>query len=469
MEKFTWTGGMLVLAAMAVGMLEARPNQFEPRRTGPFTAHEKEILKHVEGKVCQRQLPNDILISKPDFVVLVPEQSIFREKIDLAKPSDTYNDHFQVFYDERRKLMYAFWTQACTEAGPDQHISFAKSADKGRTWTKPVILAGGEYKARPRLAASWQQPMLSRSGRLYCLWNQQVTSIGPHMGNMFGIYSDDAGETWSPVKQVKFGFKTDMDPKDPAEPPCWCNWQRPLRLGENGKYFVGCSRDGQASYDPHRCTRIDFWQFENIDDDPKVEDIRITCLNPDRTALGVEDIDEPDLKLFHVGDKTRWQTVAEAAPVKLPDGRLFVLCRSSTGYPLWAVSSDGGRTWSKLKVLRDRRGKPFLHPCSPGPLYDWKGCEAGSGTYFALIHNTFDFNGENSYQTRGPLYLLAGRYVPNAAQPIQFDDPQLFTPREDANSFYASYTVVDGEGVLWYNDQKYYLLGRKIGQEWFRR
>ena len=51
---------------------------------------------------------------------------------------------------------------------------------------------------------------------------------------MFGMYSDDAGETWSPVKQVRFGFRSDMDPKDPVEPPCWCNWQRPLRLGEKG-------------------------------------------------------------------------------------------------------------------------------------------------------------------------------------------------------------------------------------------
>ena len=35
------------------------------------------------------------------------------------------------------------------------------------------------------------------------------------------------------------------------------------------------------------------------------------------------------------------------------------------------------------------------------------------------------------------------------------------------NSFYASYSILDGKGVLWYNDRKFYLCGRIIGPEWF--
>ena len=57
---------------------------------------------------------------------------------------------------------------------------------------------------------------------------------------------------------------------------------------------------------------------------------------------------------------------------------------------------------------------------------------------------------------------------PDAEQPVWFAPPQLFSERESNNSFYTSSTVVDGKTVLWYNDKKFYLLGRYIGDEWFR-
>ena len=112
-------------------------------------------------------------------------------------------------------------------------------------------------------------------------------------------------------------------------------------------------------------------------------------------------------------------------------------------------------------------GTEYLHPRSPCPIYDWKGPEAASGYYFALVHNTFDFNGKNEYQTRGPLYLIAGKFNPDAEQPIEFAPMKLFTGRPEGNSFYTSLTIIDGKTVLWFPDKKFYLLGRIIGKEWF--
>ncbi|MBQ6109279.1 MAG: exo-alpha-sialidase, partial [Thermoguttaceae bacterium] len=318
------------------------------------------------------------------------------------------------------------------------------------------VLAGSPNKKNPQLLASWQQPMVSKSGRIYVLWNQQTTSRGPHCGACFGIYSDNNGESWSAPKQVKIN-RTWKDPDDPAIPTSWCNWQRPLRLGENGKYFVGSSHHGKNG------CGIEFWQYENIDDDPEVDKIQISAFS---TA--------EDQILCLTGDQIIFpgqNACEEAAPVKLPDGRLFVLMRTDGGYPYWTVSADGGKTWSRPEKLLDRDGgKPFLHPRSPAPMYDWKGCEAGSGYYFALVHNTFDFNPEKktAYQARGPLYLIAGKYIEGAHQPIWFTEPQLFAPRKGGNSFYTSYTVRDGKGVLWFPDHKFFLLGREIGPEWFK-
>ena len=412
----------------------------------------------------------DIKVNRPDYVVFVPRhaapakgEQVTPER--LRETGDTYNDHFQVIEDPQRKLLYAFWTQATWEGCEDQHIAFAKSADRGCTWTAPVVLAGSSCRAFPKLRASWQQPMLAKTGRLYCLWNQQTTSRPPHYGQMFGVYSDDAGETWQGLQQVPFAKRMDQDDADPLVPPYWCNWQRPLRLGRDGRFFVGCSRHGKAPYDPKWTCKIEFWEFLNIDENPPVGEIRFDQFATNRDMLSPAKVEPvPGVTPFEPKEDP---AVEEAAVVKLPDGRLFALMRSSVGYPVWSQSRDGGKTWSAPKVLVDCTGRAVPHPRSPCPIYDWKGPEAASGFYFALVHNAFDLNGETAYQKRGPLYLIAGRFDPKGDQPIRFESPRLFAPRSEANSFYASYTAVNGEGVLWFNDRKYYLLGRKIGSEWF--
>ena len=395
----------------------------------------------------------DILVNRPDYVVFVPRQPRDKAKRDPARPGDTYNDHFQVI--EHAGLLYAFWTQASREADSDQHIAFSKSADKGESWSDPVLLAGSPNKKNPALLASWQQPMISTSGRIYCLWNQQTTSRGPHCGQMFGAYSDDKGDTWSAPKMVPMR-RSVLDDPDPLVPPSWCNWQRPLRLGKEGRYLVGVSRHGKLPGAKRSGCTIEFLQFDNIDDDPKVEDIRLSWFSGDENVL-------------RVSHEKFGAAAEEVSLVKLPDGRLFGIMRTSAGHPFWTQSRDDGVTWTQPEPLRDRDGGTlYLHSRSPCPIYDWKGCEAGSGYYFALVHNTFDFDGKSEYQKRGPLYLIAGRFNSDAEQPVEFAPPKLFAERENGNSFYTSYTIVDGQGILWFPDRKFYLLGRMIGDEWFK-
>ncbi|MDD2600099.1 MAG: sialidase family protein [Kiritimatiellae bacterium] len=411
-----------------------------------------EILKADTTRVDAGRYAEDIQVNRPDYVVFIPRQPRDNEKRDPAQPGDTYNDHFQVI--EYNNSLFAFWTQATREADIDQHIAFSKSLDQGDTWSEPMILAGSPNKKNPALLASWQQPMISESGRIYVLWNQQTTSRGPHCGNMFGIYSDNQGDIWSAPKMVPMQ-RMSRDPEDPLIPPSWCNWQRPLRLGKDGRYLVGVSRHGRLPTEAKGSCTIEFLQFDNIDDDPKVEDIKLSWFATNENVLKV------DHEKFGSANE-------EAGIVKLPDGRLFALTRTGAGHPFWSQSRDDGVTWSQPARLLDRdNGTPYLHPRSPCPIYDWKGTEAASGFYFALVHNTFDFEAEREYQNRGPLYLIAGRFNPDAEQPIEFAPPKLLAPRPRGNSFYTSYTIVNGQGILWFPDMKFYLLGRVIGDEWF--
>lgn len=390
---------------------------------------------------------NDIQTSNPDYIVFVPEG-----KLDVR--GDTYNDHFQVF-DKPDGRLFAAWTQASHEGNKDQHIAFSKSTDLGQTWSRPIVLAGSECRLSPRPIASWQQPMVSQTGRIYVLYNQQIEGKyglnQQHCGLLFGRYSDDDGESWSEPENIPMP-RMQYDHPDPTMPPDWVNWQRPLRLGKGGKYLVAMTR--HVDINGRRREATQFMQFENIDGNPAVRDIRIRWFACNEKVLAV------DSKFCNICE--------EAGLVKLPDGRLFALMRTGAGHPFWSASADDGQSWTAPKPLLDTDGgTPYLHPVSPCPIYDWKGPEAGSGFYFAMVHNTFDFTADTAWQNRGPLYLIAGSFQAGAAQPIWFAPPKLFINRPSGNSFYTSSTQVSGKCVLWYNDKKHYLLGKVIDESWF--
>ena len=388
-----------------------------------------------------------------DFTVYVPKQPRIESERDITKPGDTFNDHFHVLADPARNMLFAFWTQGSFEAANDEHVVFSSSSDGGFTWTEPVILAGSATLADPKPVAAWQQPMISKSGRLYLLWNQETTLKKHLCGTMCGRYSDDAGATWSDPETVPFPIRFDVDPEDPAIPPVWCMWQRPLRFGQDGRYLAGCSR-----YDRKGIARVEFWQYENIDDDPEIRDIRISFFNTGADAFDAGKVASDVDYISREGKLTE-----EACMVGLPDGRLFAVMRTTIGHPIWSVSEDNGRHWSKPEILREKDGgQPILQPCSPCPIYDTAGPEARSGKYALFVHDSFDFNAPTAYQNRGPMYRRDGNYVSGAHQPVWFGEPKLFSPRDTGNSFYTSCTALNGQCIMWFGDMKFYLFGKKL-------
>ncbi|MGD1945398.1 MAG: sialidase family protein [Croceivirga sp.] len=405
----------------------------------------KRIAKRYPG------LKNDILHTKPDYIVYVPQE-------ERNQRGDTYNDHFHVFYGVSG-VLFAMWTQASDEGHLDQHVVFSKSYDEGMTWEHPIVIAGSETVLNRREISSWQIPMVSEKGRIYVLWNQQEYGqtglTGQLCGWMYGRYSDDEGETWSDAEKINMPIM-DSDKENPSTPPDWAVWQKPLRLGKNEKYLVGLTRHAKVGKKKRYRTSVEFIQFNNIDEHPEISELSISWFMTNENVL-------------EVPSDYGGATCEEPSIVKLPDNRLFALLRTGTGYPYWSQSIDNGITWMKPKPLLDKDGgKPFLQPISPCPIYDWKGNEAGSGYYYAFLHNRFDFKAKSAYQNRGPVYLIAGTFQKDAEQPIWFGEPKIFINRPAENSLYSSSTVSpDGKNILWYNDKKHYLLGKIIDEKWF--
>jgi hypothetical protein len=436
----------------------------------------------VSSAELKARIAKQLHITKPDFVVFVPEVS--------GSASDTGNEHFLVFDGPDGSLM-AVWTQSSVEnfspdTPPDQHIAFSQSKDGGKTWSKPRILAGPK-RAGDGPMASWAYPLVSKKGRVYVLYSQSIGKTDcfvHHTGWLHGIYSDDNGATWSKPQNVPVARSINDNP-DSTMPPNMLCWQKPLRLGKDGKYFAGFTRwtsFGVKKPSPKSLgtadSRVEFMRFENVDESPEPRDLKISWFMSNEKALAVPCESFPENSVCQ-----------EPSIVKLPDGRLFCVMRTSARSPFWSVSSDAGETWTQpRRLLRKDGGEPLLHPVSPCPIYDVGGNEAGSGRYVLFIHG-HDNTTYKGYRpkpsvtgfNRRPILLVPGRFRPGADQPVWFDEPRLFMDHDNVSlgkvgtsgrmdlSLYSSFTVRNGKPVLWYPDRKFFLLGRIISNEWFAR
>jgi hypothetical protein len=421
----------------------------------------------------KERMKTELGVTKPDFVVFVPG-------VTDTDVSDTGNEHFLVFDGPDGSLM-AVWTQSSAESQPDQHIAFARSTDEGKTWSPPRIIAGPKKPGDGHMA-SWGYPLVSKSGRVYVLYSQHIgksDNFVHHTGWLHGIHSDDNGQTWSRPRNIPLA-RSLRDNPDTNMPPNMLCWQKPLRLGKDGKYFAGFTRwtSFAVRKNPTKAwisadSRVEFMRFENVDDNPAVQDLKIHWFAANDKALAVPFPGHPEVSACQ-----------EPTVVKLPDGRLFCVMRTASGSPFWSVSADVGETWTPpRRLLRKDGGEPLLHPLSPCPMYDVGGNTAGSGRYVLFIHNHDGhyqgYGPTDSGFHRRPICLVPGRFRPGADQPVWFDEPKFFMDHKGVSlgkpgtngrldlALYSSFTVRQGQAVLWYPERKFFLLGRKITPEFF--
>jgi len=412
----------------------------------------------------QAILKRELARTEPDYVVYVPKS------VD-GSTFDTGNEHFLVFDGPDGSLM-CVWTQSSYEGAGDHRIMFSTSKDEGVTWAAPVRIAGpGRPGAGPM--ASWGFPLVSKSGRIYAVWNQYQSIddvVHQHTGTMDGCYSDDLGNTWSEPQTIPMK-RSPHDHTDPKVPSCWIVWQKPIH-DLDGKWFTGFTR--WVSVAVRRPPHVESWtawesvvefmRFENIDDDPEPRDVAVTYAAWGKDALRVPHYTDPLLSIAQ-----------EPSLVRLPDQRLFCVMRTMSGYIWYSVSADDGRTWCNPRpLLRRDHGDPILEPLCCCPIYEY-----GPGSYVLLHHNNDGrFEGcapEDTGKNRRPAFIALGEYRPNADQPVWFSDSKQLMDNAGRGigplnrtdlGVYPSVTKRRNDFVLWHPDRKFFLVGKRITDEW---
>jgi len=401
--------------------------------------------------------------SRPDIVVYLPKG---------GDRNDGDNEHFLVFEAPKSDDLLAMWTQSSKEAHGDNHIVLARSSD-GINWSEPVWIAGTHKDTRED-QASWGFPVVSRQGRIYCFYAKSKQGVrGGPSGIMGCHYSDDDGTSWKEGSEIVVPT-TREDPSDPAsrEAGSFIVFQKPIR-DSKGRQFAGYTRWLKDS--DHGS--LFFMRFDNIDEGPDPEEIRISWLPGNSEGVSMPRYVNPP-------------KCEEPSTVLLPDGRLFTTMRTYTGYIWYSVSDDDGEHWRDPEVLRYRdSGDPVKQPLAPCPIYRLQ-----DSRFLLLFHNN-DHYARNQllgeplpekhpnitlsavFSYRRPAFIAVGEFRPRAHQPLWFSRPKQILDtdgipvgpkRTDEIATYTSVTERGGKRVLWYPDRKYYLLGKFITDDVLR-
>lgn len=453
----------LVLVPLAARCTAAKP----PPSSAPAARRAGPVLPATEIRAT---LQREVMRSKPDYIIYVPKHWD-------SSTHDSHNEHLLVFEGPHGWMM-AVWTQAQRQPGPDNRILFARSKDGGVTWSEPVHVAGRRVPDGTGHMASWGFPMVSKSGRVYVIYNQHQGVAGwvpMHTGTMDGVFSDDDGETWSKPQSVPMPRSPYDDPtgKTPAE---WIVWQIPMRNLAGG-YFVGYSHWLNPAVATKKKVEnwtqiesvVEFMRFENVDENPAVKDLKVAYSGWGDKALRVPHFLYPLVSIAQ-----------EPSLVRLPDERLFCVMRTNTGYIWYSLSGDDGKTWCNPRpLLRRDHGLPILQPVGCCPIY-----RLADGRYVLLHHNNrgdTDSKPEHTSEPRRPAFIALGEFRPGADQPIWFSESKQLMDNDGIGpdgvkvtkdhpgntniGVYSSFTTCDGNNVLWHPDRKCFLVGKKITGE----
>lgn len=365
----------------------------------------------------------------------IPGQDSRAITTGLPIPSYGYCDQPYVVVLPDGVWLCVMTTAHAEEGDPDQHIVAIRSADQGRSWSRPVPIEAPEAPE-----ASWVMPLLVPSGRVYAFYtfnDQNLREViadryNPEthrferdksrvrrvdtLGAMAFRYSDDGGQSWSEERyQVPMRvFECDRENPYAGELLFWWGVGKPIQ--HKDKVILGFSKVHRfdAGYTFMNASEGAFLCSENI----------LTECDPEK-------IEWETLPDGEIGLRAPKGPIAdEHKIVSMNDGSLYCTYRTVDGSPCHAYSRDDGHTWTGPAYMTySPGGKRVRHPHACN--FAWK---LKNGKYLYWFHNngrpTWNWGGVGEY-TRNPVWLSGGierdGYIYWSAPEVLFydEDPEI--------------------------------------------
>ena len=268
--------------------LTSRSGQRQDKCAGQ-TRNSAQYELHRHAADLKARIAKQLHITKPDFVVFVPE-------VTDAGVNDTGNEHFLVFDGPDGSLM-AVWTQ---ELPPRRSRTSTSPSRAARTRARPGRSRASSPGRRSRATghmASWGYPLVSKKGRIYVLYSQHIGKTDcfvHHTGWLHGIYSDDNGATWSKPQNVPGRAQHQRQPRpDHAAEHALLAETAAARQGRQVFRRLHALDQFRRAEEPRpnrwisADSRVEFMRFENVDDNPEPRDLKISWFMSNEKALAV--------------------------------------------------------------------------------------------------------------------------------------------------------------------------------------
>lgn len=341
-------------------------------------------------------------------------------------PNEGYCDQPYVVINEHGEWICLLTTGPSHEGAGGQHYVSTVSGDHGKTWTPLVAL---EPSGGPE--ASYGVPLITPYGRIYAFYTYNGDRIKTLPGQDKRIrtdtlgwycyrYSDDGGYSWS-SKRYRLPMRVTACDRNN-------NWDGNVQI------FWGIDKpkihDGVATFAFTKLGRYMLKEGEG-------------WLYRSDNILTQRDADKLHWELLPPGDhgirSPKFGSVQEEHNhVPLGDRQLYMVYRTTTGYPCHCYSRDGGKTWTEPEHMTYTPGGRRIENPRACPKL-WR-CRNGKYLFWFHNHNGLTYKGRN------PVWMSGGEFRDGK---MYWSQPEILLYADDPSTRMSYPDLIEQDGRYW--------------------